>query len=333
ILVMAQKKADSPLVACAMETLGNVVVLPRPVSVNTLISTARMAIRSRRRQYQIREHLRNLLEQEKALARKAEALARSNADLEQFAYVASHDLQEPLRMIASYVQLLAKRYREKLDQTADEYIGFAVDGALRMQQLIEGMLEYARVGRDRTHARVSLSKALSIALDNLRRRIEDSRAEIRTTDLPTLVGDETEFVQLFQNLVGNALKFTRGESPRITIACTRGPAELVISVRDNGIGIDPQYHSKIFGIFQRLHDRKSYPGTGIGLALCMKIVANMGGHLSVESRLGEGSTFQIVLPNGLLAPEEVLEVDAEADRDTESADGEESVPSVHSATG
>jgi PAS domain S-box-containing protein len=229
-------------------------------------------------------------------------LARSNAELEQFAYVASHDLQEPLRMVASYTQLLAKRYGGQLDERADRYIRYAVDGAQRMQALIDDLLALSRVG---THGRpfgaVDVGAVLDRALATLRGPIAAAGAVVRTGRLPTVLGDAGQLEQLFQNLVGNAVKFAApGRAPEVWVGATRevgpGPvAEWAFAVRDNGIGFDMRHADRVFAMFQRLHTRDEYPGTGIGLAICRKIVERHGGRIWVESEPGLGTTFSFTL--------------------------------------
>jgi PAS domain S-box-containing protein len=224
-------------------------------------------------------------------------LNRSNEELGQFAYVASHDLQEPLRMVASFTELLARRYKGKLDSDADEFIGFAVDGARRMQRLIQDLLAYSRVatkGNDPVHT--SSEEALRRAMMNLRAAIEESGALVTHDPLPTVMADERQLVQVFQNLIGNAVKYQNPGVPRIHISAARNAdKKWTFSVRDNGLGIDPQYFEKIFVIFQRLHKREEFSGTGIGLAICKRIVERHGGTISVESQLGHGSTFSFAL--------------------------------------
>jgi len=234
---------------------------------------------------------------EERLAQKMEELARSNRELEQFAYVASHDLQEPLRMVASYVQLLSKRYRGKLGQEADEFIAYAVDGATRMQQLINDLLMFSRVGTRGNELRpVAMEAVLDDVLTGLQILRHETGATVTHDPLPIVQGDATQLGQLLQNLISNAIKFRGDESPRVHISATAHGHEWLFAVRDNGIGIDPQYHERIFVIFQRLHGRGEYPGTGIGLAVCKKIVERHGGRMWVESTMGSGATFYFTLP-------------------------------------
>jgi PAS domain S-box-containing protein len=231
------------------------------------------------------------------LLNKVEELNRSNEELGQFAYIASHDLQEPLRMVASYTQLLSRRYKGKLDSDADEFISFAVDGASRMQRLIQDLLAYSRVGTKGSDLLdTSCEEALQQALVNLRGSIEESGALVTHDPLPAVLADEMQLVQLFQNLVGNAIKYQSPGIPRIHIsAAMNGEKKWIFSVKDNGLGIDPQYFERIFGMFQRLHKREEFAGTGIGLAICKKIVERHGGSISVESQPGQGSTFHFAL--------------------------------------
>ena len=227
---------------------------------------------------------------------KAQELARSNDELQQFAYVASHDLQEPLRMISSYTQLLGRRYGDKLDGDAREFMEFIVDGAARMKQLIEDLLAYSRVGtRGRDLQPVSSGAALAKALANLRAAQEASGAVVTHDAMPEVVADGAQLTQLFQNLVGNAMKFRGTDPPRVHVAAETRDEVWVFAVRDNGIGFDPQYADRIFMMFQRLHNKTEYPGTGIGLAICKKIVERHGGRIWVESHPGKGSTFGFTL--------------------------------------
>ncbi len=218
-------------------------------------------------------------------------LAASNAELEQFAYVASHDLQEPLRMVVSYLQILERRYKGKLDADADDFIGFAVDGAGRMQAMIEDLLLLSRVGtRGREPEPVESLTALAAALDNLRLKIEETGGDVRADgELPTVAADPGQLTLLFQNLISNSLKFRGEERPRVRVSATRDGALWVFAVRDNGIGIEPQYAERIFGLFQRLHGRDEYPGTGIGLSVCKKIVERHGGRIWVDGAENDGA--------------------------------------------
>jgi PAS domain S-box-containing protein len=245
--------------------------------------------------------IRDITERKRAeanLLQKIEELKRSNEELGNFAYIASHDLQEPLRMVASYTQLLSRRYKGKLDSEADEFIAFAVDGASRMQRLIQDLLAYSRVGtKGQELLDTSSEEALEQALLNLRGTIEETGALVTHDPLPTVLADETQLTQLFQNLVGNAIKYqAKPGVPRIHISAARnGGTQWTFSVKDNGLGIDAQYFEKIFGMFQRLHKREEFAGTGIGLAICKKIAERHGGSISVKSQLGHGSTFHFAL--------------------------------------
>jgi PAS domain S-box-containing protein len=234
---------------------------------------------------------------EESLARYADDLRRSNLELQQFAYVASHDLQEPLRMVTSYLQLLEQRYHDQLDDDAREFIGYAVDGAARMKALIQDLLIYSRVERAaKVFAPVDANAVLKDVLENLSVMIEENKATITADSLPTITGDERQITQLFQNLISNAIKFHGDRQPEIHMGVERKNNEWVFCVRDNGIGIEAQYLDRIFIIFQRLHNRGKYPGTGIGLAICKKVVERHGGRIWVESCPGEGTTFYFTIP-------------------------------------
>jgi PAS domain S-box-containing protein len=234
---------------------------------------------------------------EQGLKEAHDELARSNAELEQFAYVASHDLQEPLRMVSSYTQLLGKRHGDKLDGDAGEFMAYIVDGAARMKQLIEDLLAYSRVGtRGKEFTLVSMEKVAERARANLRAALEESGVALTHDVLPEVEGDETQLVQLMQNLIGNAIKFRAGAKPEVRVSSTQKENELAFAVEDNGIGIEPQYFERIFMVFQRLHDKGQYPGTGIGLAICKKVVDRHGGRIWVESAAGKGSRFVFTLP-------------------------------------
>jgi light-regulated signal transduction histidine kinase (bacteriophytochrome) len=225
-------------------------------------------------------------------------LARSNAELEHFAYVASHDLQEPLRMVASFTQLLARRYQGKLDEDADEFIGFAVDGARRMQELINDLLTYSRAGTQPLQLQpVDTSQLVDRVVSDLATAIAEARASVTRDTLPTVLGDATQLRQVFQNLIANGIKFHRpDDTPRVHISATQDHQAWTFGVSDNGIGIEHQYRERIFALFQRLHTRADYPGTGIGLAICKKIVERHGGQICVESEPGRGTTFRFTVP-------------------------------------
>ncbi len=255
--------------------------------------------------------------------RRAAELERSNAELSQFAHVASHDLQEPLRMVASYLQLVERRYKDKLDPEGHEFIAHAVGGARRMQALIEDLLALSRVGAaPRALEATDLRAAFDAAVANLRVAIQEADADVTASEVPTVLGDRGQIDQVLQNLIGNAIKFHRpGVRPVVRVDATRDGDAWTIRVTDNGIGIEPQYHERIFGLFQRLHSRSEYPGTGIGLALVKKIVERHGGRVWLESTPGKGSTFLFTLPalpeaapDLAIAPKPVDIVDAVAER-------------------
>jgi len=226
-----------------------------------------------------------------------EDLARSNRDLEQFAYVASHDLQEPLRMVATYTQLLAERYRGKLDADADKYIHYAVDGALRMQKLVQDLLTFSRVGRQALAMQsTDCHVVLETALTNLEAAMQESHAVVEHAQLPTVMADSSQLVQVLQNLIGNAIKFRGTKPPLIRVSAEAQGKEWVLSVADNGIGIAADHMEEVFVIFRRLHTRSEYPGNGIGLSICKKIIEQHGGRIWIESEAGHGSTFRFTLP-------------------------------------
>jgi signal transduction histidine kinase/HAMP domain-containing protein len=234
---------------------------------------------------------------EARLTRLLVELERSNKELELFAYVASHDLQEPLRMVSSYTQLLERRYSDKLDDDAREFIGYAVDGANRMQRLINDLLEFSRVGtRGKPLARTDVTEVLDNVCVNLRVAIEETGALLTRDCMPVVPADAGQLGQLLQNLVGNGIKFRNGGHPRVHVGAVEREHHWEFSVRDNGIGIEQQYFDRIFVIFQRLHSKGDYPGTGIGLALCKRIVERHGGKIWVESKPNEGSTFFFTIP-------------------------------------
>ncbi len=245
----------------------------------------------------LQKEIDNRKRTEETLQATLEDLERSNRELEQFAYVASHDLQEPLRMVSSYTQLLAQKYEGMFDDKAKKFIDYAVDGAVRMQRLINDLLAYSRVNTQGVPPEsVDSHSVLGEALRNLSSAIEETRAIIVNDDLPVVRADSGQLTQLFQNLIGNAIKFRSAELPLICVSCCDLGSEWCFSVKDNGIGIDKQYSEKVFVIFQRLHTRHEYPGTGIGLAICKRIVERHGGRIWFESWPGEGTTFFFTLP-------------------------------------
>ncbi len=241
-------------------------------------------------------------ELERRVAERTSALERSNAELQRFAYVASHDLQEPLRMVASYAGLLRARYGGQLDERADKYLNYTVDGAERMQALIRDLLTYARVETRATVARgVNLDRVVDEVLHHLEAAIGEAGADITRDDLPMLEIDAAQFRQLYQNLIGNAIKFRGEAAPAVHLGAKRAGDEWILSVADNGIGIEPDYSARIFQMFQRLHDRDRYPGTGIGLAIVKRVAERHGGRVWVESEPGAGACFYIAVPAALEA--------------------------------
>ncbi len=240
---------------------------------------------------------------EEALAQRAEELARSNAELEQFAYVASHDLKEPLRMVTSYVTLLERRYKGRLDHKADKFIHYAVDGATRMQALINDLLKFFRVDTQHQPFQiVDCERLVNQVLDNLTLAIEENKATVTYNSLPKVVAEPVQLGQVFQNLIDNAIRFRSELPPQVQITAKQTEKTWQFSVRDNGLGIEPKYSDRIFVVFKRLHTRANYPGNGIGLALCKKIVERHGGQIWVESQAGQGSTFCFTIPLPAEAP-------------------------------
>jgi len=250
-----------------------------------------------RRALQEKRLLRLRRQAEEDLARKAEELARSNADLEQFAYIASHDLQEPLRMVVAYTQLLSERYKGKLDENADKFLGYASEGAQRMQVLIRDLLAFSRVGRqDAVSGSVDCNAVMAEVLQSLASTVEESGAVVTHGALPDVWADRTQVAQVLQNLIQNAIKFRSKEALVVSVQAEKADQNWLFSVRDNGIGIAPEYAESIFVVFQRLHARDEYAGNGMGLAICKKIVERYGGRIWVESQAGSGSTFKFTLP-------------------------------------
>jgi signal transduction histidine kinase len=264
--------------------------------INTHLSLRNMQRQLQEQNEALQREVQERQHAEQVLAERSRDLARSNAELERMAYIASHDLQEPLRMVASYVQLLERRYMGKLDEDAHEFIGFAVDGAKRMQALIDDLLTISRVDtKARPMHPVDLGQALAAALRSLRIAIEESQAEVRAAPLPVVRGDSAQLTQVFQNLVSNAIKFCQ-TPPRVTLSARRDGRLWRIEVGDNGIGVPAEYRERIFGMFQRLHGRREYAGTGIGLAICQKIVERHGGNIWVEDGADGGSLFVFTVP-------------------------------------
>jgi PAS domain S-box-containing protein len=296
------KDANGKLVGAS--TIARDITEHKRVEEELLKSRAELEIRVQERTSELKQRNEQLkseiAEREKAedsLRLRSQELARSNTELEQFAYVASHDLQEPLRMVTSYMQLIHKRFSNILDADANEFIGYALDGAKRMQRLTSDLLEYSRIGtKGKPFEPIDCEEILKAVELNLYLTIEENNARIVHDPLPVVNGDATQLIQLFQNLLANAIKFHGDKPPEIVIRAERKEHFWHISFRDNGIGIDPKHHERIFLVFQRLHSRNEYPGTGIGLAICKRIVERHGGVISVQSESGKGTTFTFTIP-------------------------------------
>ena len=245
----------------------------------------------------LQDTLSDLKKTHDELERKSQDLARSNAELEQFAYVAAHDLKQPLIVAGGYINRLRRHNKDKVEPDADRFIGYALDAITKMEALINALLAYARVGQKTMDLKLAdCNDIVECAITNLQVEIEKNSAMVTHDKLPTLLADHIQIIQLFQNLIGNSIKFRREEPPRVHISAEHMEKEWVISICDNGIGIDPKHSTSIFDIFQRLHESSQYPGNGIGLATCKKIVGNHGGRIWVESSLGKGSTFKFAIP-------------------------------------
>jgi two-component system, chemotaxis family, sensor kinase Cph1 len=277
------------------------VVLPVHISINTLKDLNGVYVvitdlsKLKKAENKLREYQKSL---EEKVEKRTEELAKSNAELEHFAYIASHDLREPLRMITSFLQLLERRYSDKLDQDANEFIGFAVDGAQRLDEMIKDLLEYSQFTNiQREFENLKLEKVLEESLINLKVSIEENKAVITHDSLPIIEGDEQLLVQLFQNLIGNAIKYRSQETPHIHISVKKETNQYLFSIEDNGIGINSEHLNRIFKMFQRLHQKDEYEGTGIGLSITKKIITHHGGQIWAESEPGKGSTFYFTIPS------------------------------------
>jgi len=288
IVITSRGRANAATAQKAQElqVLGNVTFLERPVRPETVAAAVRTALRARMRQYEIR--------------RRQETLARVNSDLEQFAYSASHDLQEPIRNIAIYSELLNRRYGNVLDERGKEFLDYVNEGARRMEALVQDLLAYTKAASiaDEVPEPVDAEKALQAALSNLAEAIRQSDVQMNFGKLPVVRMREVHLQQLFQNLIGNAIKYRSQERPQLSISSERSDSSWLFSIRDNGIGISPEYKEKIFGLFKRLHGNDQYEGTGIGLAICQRIVDRYRGRIWVESEPGKGSTFFFTIPAG-----------------------------------
>jgi light-regulated signal transduction histidine kinase (bacteriophytochrome) len=287
-VVSAQRVADD-LVARRRSAASFAVAISFAVIVLFVIVAGSIALRAQRQS----QHQQRLLQLQ--IEERNAALERSNAALQEFAYVASHDLQEPLRTVASFTELLRERYSNELDAVANEFIDFAVDGARRMRLLIDDILSYSRVT---THGKplenADLRESVMRAIENLKLAIDERSADVRVGEMPSVLGDKAQLAQLFQNLIGNALKYG-GNPPQVAVSARRDGEVWRVCVADNGIGIAPEHHQRVFRMFQRLHTREEYSGTGVGLAICRGIVERHGGRIWVESNTGAGATFCFTL--------------------------------------
>ncbi len=290
VIVLTTRTVSSEVAVLAMERLGNVTLLERPISMKTLISVLRTSIKARRRQYQIRDHL---AEKE----RREEMLSRTNKELEQFAYVSSHDLKEPLRKISMYAQLLHTKAALREDPTLRPWLENIASGADRMNHLIEDLLAYTRIDRhDKEFGRVDMNEAIRSVLSDLETTMRESHAQVSIKSLPIVRGNGSQIRQVLQNLVANAIKFHANSPPQVNVTSAEEAGFARLTVSDNGIGIDPRFTKQIFQVFSRLHNASQYPGTGIGLAICKKIVERHGGRIWVDSTEGNGSAFHFTLP-------------------------------------
>jgi light-regulated signal transduction histidine kinase (bacteriophytochrome) len=305
IMMAGDANTDKAKRLSHIEPLGNVTLLERPLRPVTFISGIRGALRARHHQYQIRDYMAMRQVDSLALQHSNEELIQANAELQQFVYSASHDLQEPLRMVSIYSELLEQNYSGRLDAEAERFLSYTREGSKRMEQLLKDLLLYSQstAMRDPPQSPVDANAALDRAIANLRANIEQNEARIVRDRLPFLLVHEVHLHQLFQNLIGNAVKYRGEQPPRIEIRVKRQSDGWLFSVADNGIGIDGNYSELIFGIFKRLHRASEYSGTGIGLAICKKIVERYRGKIWVESQPGQGSTFFFTIPEKGVAAE------------------------------
>lgn len=297
VLLVAPGGPDAQLASRATDHFLNLLLLNRPVHLLAFKNAIRLALRTRARQLQIKELLEERDLTVERLQRLVDELARSNQDLERFSYVASHDLREPLRQIKGFANLLKRRYKEILDEDAKEYFNFISEGVDRLDALIGDLLQFSRIGKEADTSReVDLGRAAEAAVANMKSSIEESGAKIHIQPLPLVRGNRTLLVQVFQNLVGNAIKFRKDEPPEVEIGARAEALGWLVWVRDNGIGFPQESAESIFEVFHRLHGKSQYSGTGIGLAICRRAVESHGGRIWAESEPGKGSTFFFTLP-------------------------------------
>ncbi len=269
-------------------------LIKKQIDSTMLKRSIRYSIERKKIESELQNYKENL---EEKVKERTKALERSNKELQQFAYVASHDLREPLRMISSFLQLLERRYNEQLDEEANEFIEFAVNGAKRLDSMINDLLEYSRVAnKEKKLDDVDFNKVMSTTYLNLKSAIDENKAELTHNQLPTILGDEKLMVQLFQNLISNSIKYRSNKRPKIHISAKKESNQYLFKVRDNGIGMSPKHLERIFTIFQRLHTNEEYEGTGIGLSIAQKIVHQHGGQIWAESVPEKGSTFYFTIP-------------------------------------
>jgi signal transduction histidine kinase len=270
-------------------------LIKRDIEKKLLTRSIRYAIERKKTEIELQKSQETL---EEKVKERTKALEQSNKELQEFAYIASHDLKEPLRMITSFLQLLERRYKDQLDQDANEFIGFAVEGAKRLDEMINDILEYSKITRkERKYSHVDINKVLEQTKMNLKYAIDAENAEINYTTLPTIYGDEILIELLFRNIISNSIKYHSIEPPKIGISATKQANQYIFAIKDNGIGISSEHLDRIFTIFKRLHTKEEYEGTGIGLAIAQKVVTQHGGEIWAESELGKGTTFYFTIKN------------------------------------